>query len=86
MAGARLVRSEIEQEIDYLLFVDHEQDMKDFTRLRPVVRELAELFVRVSDRAFEEYERNMKLEIAKQLQDSVGGIILQGKKSGIHDW
>lgn len=63
---------DIENELEYLLFVEHEEDMKGYTHLLPILSEVAKLVVHISDRAVAEFQRDMTHRIAKNLQGTIG--------------
>jgi hypothetical protein len=68
--------ADIEQSLDYLLFVEHEEDMKGYTHLRPLLKEIAEkVVIRYVDQAVAEYQRDITTKIATHLRDEVEGIV-----------
>ena len=67
--------AEIENEIDYLLFVEHEENMKSYTHLKPLVAEIAKMCVCHADRAVAAYQRDITLQLAEELQTKVQEIV-----------
>lgn len=67
-----LDEAEIVGQLEYFLFIDHEEDMKGYSHLRPLLKELAQLVIRISDGAVAEFQRDMTRRIAENLQDSIG--------------
>jgi hypothetical protein len=65
----------IENEIEYLLFVEHEEAMKDYTHLRPFIAEIAKICVNNADRAVAEYQRDITIKLAENLKDKVQEIV-----------
>ena len=62
----------IENEIEYLLFVDHAEDMANYTHLQPLVHEVAKTVISIADRAVAEFQRDMTSRIARHLQETMG--------------
>ena len=69
----------IENDIYNLLFVEHEEDMKNFTHLQPIVKELAELMERHAEAAVRQYQMEIIPTIAQHLQDEVGTLVMGHK-------
>jgi len=72
---ASLDLATIENDFDYLLFVEHEEDMANYTHLQPLVKEIAKLTVQIADRAVAEFQHDMTRKIAIQLQEKIGNEI-----------
>ncbi len=71
--------AEIESEIEYLLFVEHEEDMASYTHLQPFIAEIAQLCVRHADSAVTAYQRNISIKLAENLKDKVQEIVFGQK-------
>lgn len=74
-----LNEEDIQKEIEYLLFVDHEHESAGLETIRPLIKHLATLTVQVADRAIEEFQQDMTYRIAKELKDSVTSIIMDSR-------
>lgn len=62
----------IENELEYLLFVEHGESMEGYTHLQPLIEEVAKRVVTIADRAVAEFQRDMTSRIAKHLQETIG--------------
>ena len=67
--------ADIENEIEYLLFVEHEEDMKSYTHLRPLIAEIAKMCVSHADRAVSAYQRDITINLAEDLQGKIQEIV-----------
>lgn len=67
-----LSQAEVEQQIEYLLFVEHSEDMGGYTHLRKIIPEVSKLVIHIADRAVAEFQRDMTYRIAKNLQETIG--------------
>lgn len=67
-----LDQASIENEIEYLLFVENGEDMKGYTHLQPLIEEVAKRVISIADRAVAEFQRDMTSRIAKHLRDTIG--------------
>ena len=67
---------ELEGDIDYLLHVDHELPMEWYTKLDAVKSDLAHLIVTHADAAVRRFAMEMRYNVAKELEDNIGGAIL----------
>lgn len=67
-----LDQATIENELEYLLFVEHSESMEGYTHLQPLIEEVAKRVIVIADRAVEEFQRDMTNRIAKHLQDTIG--------------
>lgn len=72
---SNLSLAEIEQELEHLIFVEHEEDMASYTHLRPLIKEMAKLMVRQSDRAIVAFQNDMTYRLAKEFESSIGAMI-----------
>lgn len=84
---AGVSESDIVNDIDYLLFIDHEEDMAHYTHLKPIIEELAKLVVRNIDYAIRDFQNDMTFRIAKHLQESIGeqiGNVVYETKVDLH--
>lgn len=68
---------ELEGDIDYLLHVDHELPMEWYTKLDAVKSDLAHLIVTHADAAVRRFAIEMRYNVAKELEDNIGGAILR---------
>lgn len=87
--------SDIVNRIEYLLFVEHEEDMKGYTHLRPIIQELAHMSARVAEDAVAAFQREMTYRIAKRVQSVVSKDVADaiydakvevGHIEAHHDW
>jgi hypothetical protein len=67
--------AEVENSIEYLLFVEHEEDMKNYTHLKPLIGELVKLCVVHADKAVVEYQHEITLKIAEAMKGQVQEIV-----------
>lgn len=81
-----LREQEIINDIEYLLFVDHEEDMKNFQHLKPIVTDLMRLVVKFSNKAVGEWQREMTERVACELKEAIGGIVVEASRDKTHDW
>jgi hypothetical protein len=72
---SNLSLAEIENELEYLLFVDHEESMESYTHLRPILKEVAELVIHISDRAVRDFQRDMTYRVAEHLKANVANVV-----------
>lgn len=73
--------AEIENDIEYLLFVDNEKlfPMSEYTKLLPVVAELAKLVTTHADAAAEKMQRETVDNVARHLKNEVTNIVYSSK-------
>lgn len=67
--------SSIENDIEHLLFVDHEEDMKNYTHLKPLIAELAKLTVVHADAAIRNYQQEITMNLAEELKGNIQQIV-----------
>ena len=67
--------AEIENDLEYLLFVEHGEDMVNYTHLRPLIQEMAKVVVQHSDRAVRDFQRDMTYRLASRFKNEAGAMI-----------
>lgn len=70
-----LSKSDLISDIEYLLFVDLEEEMENYSHLKPVVDKIADLFEVHAKSAVEECRRQMTRDIAERLREEVVNIV-----------
>ena len=71
--------AEIENEIEHLLFVEHEEDMQSYTHLRPFIAEIAKMCVNYADSAVSAYQQDITIKLSENLKDKVQEIVFGQK-------
>jgi len=76
-------RALIEKEIEYLLFVDHEDklSMRRYVEFQPVVSDLVDLVVARSEQAANRMRDHLTYDIARALKENVTDIVYGEKKN-----
>lgn len=67
--------AELEGDIDYVLFSEHGLSMEEYTKFRPIVRDLAQLIITHADAAVARSAAQLKYDIADGLRTEIGNII-----------
>lgn len=75
---------DLENDIEYLFFVEHEEDMKNYTHLKALIPEITRLFVLHSDRVIAQYQQDITLKIAEKLKNEVDSMVF-GERIITHD-
>lgn len=79
--------AEFEQDIDYLMHVEHELPMELYTQLEPLKADLAKLMATHADATAKTATMQLKYKIAAEIKEKVVGIVLDDvKKVDSHDW
>jgi len=83
MGLAKVDLAGVENDIEYLLFVDHAESMEGYTHLKPIISEIAKLVQIHADSAVEQYQNDIIPTIAARLQDEVATIVFGEKQQPI---
>lgn len=70
----------IENDIEYLLFVEHEEDMANYTHLRKVIPDLVKLVEQHKESAVKAYQAQAIERIATTLRGQVADAVLAEHK------
>jgi len=78
--------AEIVNDIEYLLFVEHEEDMKNYQHLKPIVNDLAALVELVSKKAVIDSQFEMTQRIVERVKETIGDIVIDSRTEKHNDW
>lgn len=72
----------IENDIEYLLFVDHEDmfPMSEYTKMQPIIEKLAKLVVIHADDAARAMQRELLFNIGRHLEKEVGNVVYKAER------
>lgn len=78
---AELGLAGIENDIEYLLFVDNEKlfPMSEYTKLQPIIEDLAKLVVVYADAAARKMQDNVIHSVANHLKSEVGNVVYRSR-------
>ena len=75
--------SELEQELEHLIFVEHEESMEEYTHLKPLVEDIVKLMVRKADQAVVAFQHDMTHRLVGEFSSSISEMIL-GQRIATH--
>lgn len=67
---------EIQNSIEYEIFIENGEAMESYTHLHPVVTQLADLVVRYADRAVRQYQTEMTYTLADAIRGDIQQLVL----------
>lgn len=81
--------AEIEKDIEYILFKDDRVPQDAYAKLKPMVDELVAAYELHLEVAINQYKRDLKVRLFKNLQDELDGVIetsVTNKKEEPPEW
>lgn len=72
---AGLTPAVLEQDIEYVIFAEHEFPMEHYQKFQPIVADLVELIITHVDSQVRKTQDRLAYDIGKRLQEEVGNIV-----------